>query len=76
MFSLRNCVDAERMLLFIVQWVFLPRGTGEVWSVRNADTQCTTRWGGTNCREEFLRLNFSCLVRKHEFYFTSARITL
>ena len=32
-------VGTRRMLLFVIEWVFLPRG--EVWLMHNADTQCT-----------------------------------
>ena len=38
-YLLRSClVDAGRMLLFMVEQVFLLMG--EVWSMHNADTQC------------------------------------
>ena len=58
-YLLRSClVDAKRMLLFMVEQVFLLMG--EVLLMRNADTQCTV--GGERRpkgREEFLCLNFS-----------------
>ena len=39
-FLLRSClVGARRMLLFMIEQVFLLMG--EVWLVHNADTQCT-----------------------------------
>ena len=39
-YLLRNClVDARRMLLFLIEQVFLL--LGEVCSMPNADTQCT-----------------------------------
>ena len=39
-YLLRSClIDARRMLLFMIEQVFLP--LGEVWSMHNIDTQCT-----------------------------------
>ena len=39
-YLLRSClVDARRRLFFMVEQVFLPMG--DVWSMHNADTQCT-----------------------------------
>ena len=53
----------------MVEQEFLPMG--KVWSVHNADTQCTL-WGERRPkgREKFLCLNFSCLAMKYECYFT------
>ena len=51
---LKSClIDAGRMLLFMAEQVFLL--TGKVWSMHNADTQCTVRGEGRpKGREEFL----------------------
>ena len=60
-YLLRNClVDVGRMLLFMVEQVFLP--VGEVWSTHNADTQCTVGGEGKpKGREEFfLKFLLSC----------------
>ena len=43
---------------------------GEVWSMHNADTQCTVQAQRPMGRENFLCLNFSCLAIKYEYYFT------
>ena len=71
-YHLRSClVDAGRKFLFMVEQVFLLMGEGEVWSVPNADTQCTVRGvRRPKGREEVLCSNFSCLAIKYEFYFT------
>ena len=69
-YLLRSCpVDARTMLLFTVEQVFLPMG--DIWSMQNADTQCTVVGErGGQWTETFLCLNFSCLAIKCEFYFT------
>ena len=55
-YLLRSClIDAGRMLFFMVEQVFVLMGG--VWSMHNADTQCTER--EPEGREEFLCLNFS-----------------
>ena len=53
-YLLRSClVGARRMLLLIVEWIFLLMG--EVWLMHNADTQCTVGVDGwPRGREEFL----------------------
>ena len=68
-YLLRSClVDAGRILLFMVEQVFLTMG--EAWSMHIYNVQC--EWGERRPkgREEFLCLNFSCLAIKYEFYFT------
>ena len=72
-FVLRSClVAAGRMLPFMVEQVFLPKGgVGAV--LVNAWCRYTRHsWGRrrTKDREKLLCLNFSCLAIKYEFYFT------
>ena len=44
MLCFKDClVDAGRILLFMVEQVFLLMG--EVWSMHNADTQCSVERG-------------------------------
>ena len=52
-YLLRSClVDAGRMLLFMAEQVFLLMG--EVWSMHNADTQCTEgERGGQRAEKNF-----------------------
>ena len=71
MFSLRSClVYAGRMLLLMVEQVFLPMG--EVWSMPDAKTQCTVgERGGQKAEKNFFCLNFSYLAIKYEFYSTT-----
>lgn len=66
---LRSClVNAKRMLLFMFEQVFLL--VGEVWSIYNADTQCTAeRKEKAKGQRKFLCLNL-CLAIKYEFSFT------
>ena len=69
---LRSClVDARRMLLFMVEQVFLP--IEEVWSIQihNAQGEEERRPKG---REIFLCLNLSYLAIKYEFYFALLNI--
>lgn len=55
---LRSCLDAGRMLLLVVESVFLLMG--EVWSMPNAGTQGTVGGEGRPPdRKNFLCLNFS-----------------
>ena len=59
-------LDARRMLLFMVEQVFLLMG--EVWVMHNAGTQCRVGdEGRPKVREEFLCLNFSCLDTNKSF---------
>ena len=59
-------LDARRMLLFMVEQVFLLMG--EVWVMHNAGTQCRVGdEGRPEVREEFLCLNFSCLDTNKSF---------
>ena len=69
-YLLRSClVGARRMLLFMVEQVFLLMA--EVWLMHNADTPCTVgEVRRPKGREEFLCLNFSCLAIKYEIDFT------
>ena len=63
MLSLRSyLIDAGRILLFPVEM-------GEVWSMHNADTQCTVPGERRPKGREhsFLCLNFSRLAIKYEF---------
>ena len=70
-YLLRSClVDAGRMLLFMVEQVFLLMG--EVWWMHNVGTQCTVegREEAKGQRKFLCVLNFSCLAIKYKFYFT------
>ena len=70
-YLLRSClVDTRRMLLFMVEQVFLPI---EVWSIQihSAREEEKRRPKG---REIFLCLNLSYLAIKYEFYFTLLNI--
>ena len=70
-YLLRSClVDTRRMLLFMVEQVFLPI---EVWSIQihSAWEEEKRRPKG---REIFLCLNLSYLAIKYEFYFTLLNI--
>ena len=67
-YLLRSClVGARRMLLLIVEWIFLLMG--EVWLMHNADTQCTVGVDGwPRGREEFLYF-FVCFdINMNLFY--------
>ena len=62
-YLLRSClVDAGRMLLSMVEQVFLPT---EVWLMHSADTQYTV-WerGGWRTKKKNLCLNVSCFCHK------------
>ena len=63
-------VDAGRILLFMVEQVFLLMG--EAWLMHNVDTQCTGegRKEAKGQKKIFLCLNFSCPAIKYGFYFT------
>ena len=74
-YLLRTClVGAMRMLLLMVEQVFLPMR--EVCSMHNVGTQHTVRGERRpKGRENFSCLNFSCLAIKYEFHFTLATST-
>ena len=58
MLPLKNCLVGARILLFIVEQVFLLMG--KLWSMHNADTQCIVRGERKpKGRENFLGLTFS-----------------
>ena len=65
MFSFKEL--ARRMLLFMVEQVFLLMG--EVWWTLNVDTGREEAKG----QRKLLYLNLSCLTIKHEFYLIQER---
>ena len=68
-YLLRSClVDAGRMLLFMVELVFLPMG--EVWLIHNADTQCTVGGERRTKGRRIFTFKFFLSCDKYEFYFT------
>ena len=66
---LLNCpIGAMRILFSVVEQVFLPMG--EVWSMPNADTQCTVKGRKeAKGKRKMSCLDFSCLAIKYEVYF-------
>ena len=56
------------MLLFIVEQLFLLMG--EVWVMHNTDAQYAQVERDCRRADNFLCVNFSCLAKKYEFYFT------
>ena len=74
MLSLRGClINARRMLVFVVEQVFLP--TWMVWWIQNVDARCTAE-GRPKGRENFVCLNFSCFAIKYELYFTVHKLVI
>ena len=67
-YLLRSCLVNARKLLFMTEQILLLMG--EVWVMCNTDVQCTGGKRGHLRAETFLCVNFSCLDKKNEFYFT------
>ena len=63
---LLSCLDARRMLLFMVEHVFLWMGRFGQCIMWVHNTQCGER-GGQRAEKSFLCVNFSCLAINKDF---------
>ena len=67
---LRSCLaDARRMLVFMVEQVFLPMGKFGRCQVQMHNAQCGER-GDQRAEKNFLCFSVSCIAMKYEFHFT------